>query len=227
MIFLVNPSPGRGNTMARRTPPRYKSGPKKGQFMPKSARGRKSSKRRRSNPPAATAAPRRRRRRRTASSSSSSSPRRRGRRRNPPSMRGIVGQLVQGGKDASGVLLGKASARAVPQLFNLPQSGVIGLAVQLGVALATGLAAHKFVGRDYGRFVMAGGISAPLETFIVSKNIPYLAPALSPQTAAIAVGAYSNYRGNYAIPMASYARNPGLQSYAKAAAVSDGADYAY
>ena len=43
MRFLVNPGQTRdnmgGGIMARRkTPPRYKSGPKKGQFMPKGAR---------------------------------------------------------------------------------------------------------------------------------------------------------------------------------------------
>lgn len=232
MIFLVNPQ-HEERPMARRMPPRYKSGPHKGQFMPKSARGRKSS-RRRSSSTALANPPKRRKRRRSSSPSSSSSSRRR--RRNPPaglSPRAIGKTLAQGVKDASGVLLGKAAARAVPQYFKLPQSGIAGLAVQLGVAIATGLAAHRFVNRDYGRFVLAGGISAPLETFIVAKNFPVLGPALSPGTANVALGAYAmgGGMGTYALPrrlapgVSSYAAAQGLRSYAKSVSYDQGGDY--
>lgn len=211
--------------MARRMPARYKSGPHKGQFMPKGARGRKR-KRRASSSTTLSNPPRRRRR--------SSSPRRHRRRRsNPPaglSPKNIGKTLLQGAKDASGVLLGKAAARAVPQYFKLPQAGLAGLGIQLGVAIAAGLAAHKFVNRDYGRFVLAGGISAPMETFIVAKNIPFLAPALSPGTGMVALAGYAGYYNALPAPrpMASYARTQGLQAYAGAGArapMNPGDDY--
>lgn len=157
--------------MARKLPRRGAGG----RFMKGGGKRRRSSSRRtKSNPP------RRHRRRRTT-------------RRNPPvSLRpkNIGRELLQGVKDAGFIIGGKASARALPTLLKLPQAGLVGLGVQLGTAFATGLAVHKFVGRDAGRFWLAGGLTAPLETWIVAKNVPFLAPALSPGTAAVQVGAY-------------------------------------
>lgn len=178
--------------------------------LPRRGRGGKfvkgGGKRRRSSP-RSNANPRRRRR---------SSPRkRRSARRNPPvprlSVRSLTRQAVQGLQDAAWIVGGKAVSRALPTMFNLPKEGAVGLGVQLGVALLAGWATHSFAGRDAGRFVLAGGLTAPIETAIVAYRVPFLAPALSPSTAAAQVGAY-RWPG-----MGAYVRQPvqmeGLGAY--------------
>lgn len=191
MRFLVNPGQTRdnmgGGIMARRkTPPRYKSGPKKGQFMPKGAR-RKA----RRNPVAVRA---------RASSGSSTTKRaaapRRVRayaaRRNPPKS-DLLDSLTAGVMGAGGVLVGKAAARSLPQLLTLPQAGNVGLAVQAATAVVVGWLADRFVGRDVGSMVLAGGLSAPMESLVIRLNIPWLSPALS---SAGTVSGYANRPGN-------------------------------
>jgi len=148
-----------------------------------------------------------RKRRRATSSRARTTTRRRTyrRRRNPPKVK-ILGQLMDGVKDAGGIIIGKAAARAIPTMTNLPKQGALGLAVQAGVALAAGIAAHRFVGRDFGRMVLAGGLTAPLETAIVANNVPLLGPALSPATGATQVGLYSlpsRGMGVYSLPAMS------------------------
>lgn len=169
-----------------KTPPRYKSGPKKGQFMPKRARaarkgGRKSSSTRtRKNPG------------RTVARKTTASPKRRtAAKRNPPRRKfDPVRSLVEGGTEAAQVLIGKSLARSVPDLVGMPKQGNIGLAIQAGVALATGYAAEMFVSPQAARALMAGGLTAPLETLVVAQNIPWMSRALSPTTAQGELGAY-------------------------------------
>lgn len=208
----------------RRMPPRYKSGPKKGQFMSKRARASRKGgrKRARRNPgrtvPAATNPARRRRRK----SPARARPRKRAR-RNPPRKRlDIVRSLTDGAIEAGQVLIGKAAVRSVPDLMALPKEGNVGLAVQAGVALALGWAAEMFLSKDAARALLAGGLTAPLETVIVAYRVPWLAPALSPvtQTATLSsyvMGANNNARlGRYARERLAVSNDRGLGSYASA-----------
>lgn len=159
-IYLTNP-PG-DSAMATRA--RYKSGPKKGQFKPKSrTRSRSTAKR-------STAS-----RRRTSSRSTARRSTRRRTRRNPD----LVQTTMKGAKGALFMLGGEAAAKAIPQQFNLPQAGTMGLAVQTGVAVAVGLAADKFIGREAGARMLEGALSVPLRKVIVGANIPVLSQALS------------------------------------------------
>lgn len=176
MKFLVNPprkargsNPGDtrankgGRRMAKRkTPPRYKSGPKKGQFKPRSARKR--------NPTT------RKTKRRSSSSSSRrrSTPRRASRRRNPD----LVQQLLGGVVDAAEIVAGKAATRVIPPLLKLPTTGNTGLAVQIAAAVALGYVADMAFGANVGRNVLAGALSAPLESVVVAANVPYVSAAL-------------------------------------------------
>ncbi|KKK98944.1 hypothetical protein LCGC14_2637710, partial [marine sediment metagenome] len=124
--FLVNPP--RRRTMARRLPPRHKSGPKKGRFMKRGgSRSRKRAPQRRRQV-AGTAVARRAPRRRAAPRARVArgrgrvyAPRRR--RRNPPrmSIRSITKQLTDGAMDAALVLAGKAATRTIPLAANLPK----------------------------------------------------------------------------------------------------------
>lgn len=192
--FLVN-HPGstrdsKGGHMAkRRTPPRYKSGPKKGQFMSKRARAAH-----RRNPTRKAAAKSNPRKRRRSTARRRSSPRRRrSYRRNP--VRGIsvkraVKTLMSGTVAAGQMLVGKAAVRSVPDLLGLPKEGNIGLAVQAATALVVGFVADMMLGKDAGTAITAGGLSAPLETLIVAYKVPWLSDALSPTTAQAGVGAY-------------------------------------
>ncbi|MGE0347378.1 MAG: hypothetical protein AB7N73_15000 [Gemmatimonadales bacterium] len=208
--------------MARRKmPPRHKSGPKKGQFMKSRRRARP-----RRNPgrtvQAAANPPRRKRRRVRASSS----PRRRRVRRNPPrrfAPRNVMRTLTDGAIEAGQVLVGKAMVRSVPDLAGLPKEGNVGLAIQAGVALVAGVLAEMFLSKDAARAILAGGLTAPLETVIVAYKVPWLAPALSPVSQTATLQAYvvgGNGRlGRYVrerLPAATASGERGLGSYASA-----------
>lgn len=228
--FLVNPDrrrakPRRKAMAKRRTPPRYKSGPKKGQFMPRSARRRaRRNPGRTVAPPVAASNPRRRRRRR-----STSRPRARRRaRRNPPrrglpAPRQIVRTLTDGMIGAGQVLVGKAFVRSVPDLAGLPKEGNVGLAVQAAVALVGGILADMFLSKDASRAILYGGLSAPAETVIVAYKVPWLSQALSPVSATAGLSAYV-MGGNGNMRLGAYARerlqlvsnDRGLGSYVSA-----------
>lgn len=132
--------------------------------------------------------------------------------------------LRQGIGDAAGVVAGKALARIVPTVVpQLPKAGPLGLAVQAATAVLVGWAAADVLKlpRDVARSLLAGGLSAPLETAAVAYRIPVLGPALDPVQQAAAVAAVSGV-GSYANPnglgrrriagVGAYA-NPGLAGF--------------
>lgn len=167
--------------MAKRLPPRHKSGPKKGQF-----RKRAKAKKKR-NPPQKGVAKR------------APAPRRAAPRSNPrgPRMPDLAQMLMDGTMQAGQVLVGKAAARSAPDLMGFPKEGNVGLAIQVGIALAVGFVADMFVNPRTGAAILAGGLTAPLETFLVAQNVPWLGEALSPVTTQNAVGAYQRGTGRY------------------------------
>lgn len=131
-------------------------------------------------------------------------------RRNPPRRRkmpDVIGMFTQGTMAAAQVLVGKAAARSVPDLVGLPKQGNVGLATQAGVALAIGYVADMFLSRQTAAAILAGALTAPLETFIVAQNVPWLSTALSPTTASAEV---AGYMGRYPRPavMAGVSRYP-------------------
>jgi len=197
--FLVNP--GRSKKMAKRKmPPRHKSGPKKGQFMSKAARKRKR------NPPQKAAA----RRAPAKRAPAKRAPARRNPRARRPKMPDLVGMLTDGTMMAGQVLVGKAAARSAPDLLGFPKEGNVGLAIQVAIAVAVGFVADMFVSARTGAAILAGGLTAPLETFLVAQEVPWLGEALSPVTSNNAVGAYRRGTGRYTGPAAA---NRGLARY--------------
>lgn len=209
--FLVNPDrarrakPRRKAMAKRRTPPRHKSGPKKGQFMKRAARRRA-----RRNPGRTVAAAATNPKRRSKRRASPRRPARRRRvaRRNPPRRgipgpRQIVRTLTDGAIEAGQILVGKALVRSVPDLAGLPKEGNVGLAIQTAVALVTGIVANMFLGKDASRAILAGGLTAPLETVIVAYKVPWLSGALSPVTS---VQGLSSYVGGGDMRLGAYAR---------------------
>jgi len=168
---------------ARKLPARHKSGPKKGQF--KSGPARKAAPKRKAAAKR-KAAPRRRAATRKAA------PRRAAYRSNPrrPKMPDVVDTLMTGGVRATQILVGEAVTRAVPQAAGLPIAGPMGLAVQAGVAIVAGYVATMFLSRDAAAAITAGGLSAPIRTFIISQKVPFIADALSPVATQAAIGAY-------------------------------------
>lgn len=210
--------------MARRMPPRYKSGPKKGQFMSKRAR---SARKRKRNPGrtvqagAATGAarshaatapnPRKRRRRPAPVVARRRRPTRYNPRRRTPAA--IMGTFIDSTIEAGQVLIGKALVRTVPDMAGLPKEGYTGIAVQIGSALAIGFVADMFVSKGAARALTAGALTAPLETLIVANRVPWLSGALSPVTA-------SNGLSAYVMPRRIAAPAPGVGRYARAPRLS-------
>lgn len=132
---------------------------------------------------------RRRYRRSSARSASRAGRVLRYRRRNPPLFGGnLIGRVMDGAVDATEVVLGKAVSRAIPHMVGLPQEGAMGLAVQVGAALVAGWLARN-ISPNASKMVLAGGLAAPIESFIKSMNIPVISAALGDE-GYFAVGAY-------------------------------------
>lgn len=94
---------------------------------------------------------------------------------------GMLARLKRGVIDALYVTLGEAGAGIVPGFFpSIPQTGVIGFAVQGVTAIALGEVTRKvFKSGDAARFVVAGALAKPMKTLVRSANIPVLSAALS------------------------------------------------
>lgn len=118
----------------------------------------------------------------------------------------IMGQLRQGVMDAGATLVGGALARTASGLIPLPNTGLTGAAVGLGVALGIGMAARKVVSADTARFLTAGAMQVPLKSLITT---------FVPQAGAF-LGDYDNI-GTYALP------GGGVAGYLDS--VSDPSDY--
>ncbi len=93
-------------------------------------------------------------------------------------MRGILSTLQRGAVDAVKVVAGKAAARF---LGNLAPAGfkdtlAKNLAVQTAAGLVVGIAAARFLSADTARFVLAGGLTAPIEAAL--KPVPVVGPLL-------------------------------------------------
>ena len=118
---------------------------------------------------------------------------------NAPKMtvKNITKTLMDGAMDSALVLTGKAATRSIPLLANLPKEGNIGLAVQGLTAVVVSMLAQNFLRPAQARMILAGGLTAPLETLIVSFNVPFLAPALQPVEADAQLSAYL---GGYVSP---------------------------
>lgn len=200
--------------MARRAQPRHRSGPNKGRFK---KRGTATRSRKRNPPRKARGTAVARRRTTTRAKASRARPRARAPRRNPPrfSIRGVTKQLTDGAMDATLVLAGKAATRTIPLAANLPKGGNLGLAVQALTAVVVAMVAQRVLSPARARMVLAGGLSAPVETLIVSYKVPFLAPALQPVEADAQLSAYG--LGGYVTTpieqLAGYVQDPGLGQY--------------
>lgn len=215
--FLINP-PRRITMAGKRLPPRVKSGKNKGQF-----RKRASTKRKR--------APAKRRRNPMHYAAAANKPAKR--RNNPPrrgkfTVRKITRDLTQGAMDAALILVGKAGARTIPAFLpNLPKEGNVGLAIQALTAVVLGLAADMVLRPAQAKMVLAGGLTAPVETLVVALNVPFLAPALAPVTLNAQLSAYmGSYVQPPLLPPESNANSIGAYVQEGADAAMQGYDYA-
>lgn len=90
--------------------------------------------------------------------------RRRGYHRNPS----IIGIVKQGVMDAGVTLAGGAAARVVTGFIPLADTGLMGTAKGVLVAVGIGIGARKFLGSDVARFVTAGAMQVPLKNLFTS-----------------------------------------------------------
>ena len=103
---------------------------------------------------------------------------------------GFTGMLMQGGIDTIQVTLGKVAARTVPTLAKIPTAGPMGLVVQGVVAVLIGFVGHNFINRNAGKMMLAGALSAPVESIIKQANIPFISSGLGEEPEIMEIGAY-------------------------------------
>lgn len=113
--------------------------------------------------------------------------RRRGYRHNPS----ILGTVKQGAVDAVATLGGGAAARMVSNLVPLGDTGVMGAAKGLLVAVGVGYGARKFLSADTARFVTAGAMQVPIKN-LITQFMPGAAAYLG---AYDSIGAYQSVEG--------------------------------
>ena len=146
---------------------------------------------------------------------------------NAPKMtvKNVTKTLMDGAMDSALVLTGKAATRMIPLMANLPKEGNIGLAVQGLTAVVVSMLAQNFLRPAQARMILAGGLTAPLETLIVSFNIPFLAPALQPVEGDAQLSAYL---GGYVTPPPPAPTNgEGVGGYVDEGMGDYGDDWAY
>lgn len=101
------------------------------------------------------------------------------RRRHNPSMGGLLRRPVDTLKTGAFALAGLVATRQLPQMaLGTRNSGLIGYAANLAVALVGGAAVSKFVGREAGQAVGIGG-SLYLANRIISENFSPIPKALA------------------------------------------------
>lgn len=130
--------------------------------------------------------------------------------RGNPATPDVVKMFKDGTITAAQILIGKATARSVPDLLGFARAGTPGLAIQAAVAIAAGYVASMFLGARAGAAILAGGITAPLETIVIQEGVPWLGPALTPTLAGYVPGG-----GNFA-PLGAYPRRKALAGYVQA-----------
>lgn len=79
----------------------------------------------------------------------------------------------------TGVVVGKGISRAVPTLIGQSRTGVIGIVISGLAGIFLSPIAKKIGGADFGAGFLYGAFAAPIESFVVSLNVPVLSPALS------------------------------------------------
>lgn len=92
---------------------------------------------------------------------------------------GIVGKVMDGLKGGVGVVLGKATARAIPTFIGQDRTKPIGIVLQALAGIVLAPIVGRFGGGEIGRAFLWGAFAAPIEGFVVGANIPMLSPALS------------------------------------------------
>jgi hypothetical protein len=222
MLYLINPrkrsrNVARKRRTKKRTPPRGPGGlfmkrkKRKATGTVKRRTTRKATKRRtikRRKPTVARkrSTTRRRRttkRRRTGGTIRLSPVRGKIYRKNPAfSMRGAIRDLQNGAMNAGMVIIGKTGARVVANFLPLPKEGIMNYVTQIVAALATGMVARQFVGAKQAEFIVAGALSAPVETLL--KGVPVIGGFLSDD--ALMMGEYlaAGGMGEYQLPVGEY-----------------------
>lgn len=95
-------------------------------------------------------------------------------------VRNIMGKFQQGAMDAVAVVAGKAGTRLLANFIPVPaeiKGNMIGnFAIQGLSAVFVGIVAQNVVSAQTARFIVAGGLAAPMETLM--KGIPVIGDAL-------------------------------------------------
>lgn len=77
---------------------------------------------------------------------------------------GVVGMVMQGAKDAGAIVGGKVAANVVARAIPLADAGAMGVVKRVGAAVLVGYAANKFLSRETARLMLAGGLTAVIES---------------------------------------------------------------
>jgi len=99
-------------------------------------------------------------------------------------VKGITSLIMNGFVDGGEVLVGRYGTKTLTHLgagvFPSLSGGLIGAIVELASAIAVGFAGDKFISKNAGKMLLAGGFSAVAETLIVTYNIPILSQLTMP-----------------------------------------------
>jgi hypothetical protein len=87
---------------------------------------------------------------------------------------------MDGGIRATQVIGGKAATRYIPRVTGLPTAGNTGLAVEVLTAVALGYVSDMFLSREAAAAILAGGLTSPIERFLIGQGVPLISDVLTP-----------------------------------------------
>lgn len=124
--------------------------------------------------------------------------------RNPPITLKNMGKVLQQGLvDASGVVVGKVGARFVSGFIpSFGEGAIMNFIKQGTAALAVGFVGGQFLPREYSRFLIAGALSAPVETFL--QGLPVVGDLVTGQ---VELGEAMGY----GLPIGEYVQPEGIE----------------
>lgn len=122
-------------------------------------------------------------------------------------VKGFPGLLLDGAVGALTLTAGKVVTRAVPKFLNLDRSSNVGLGVELATAVVAGFLTDLVAGPSWGAWMLAGGLTAPLEDAIIRYQVPFVTEYLTPGAGTVGVYAPRPFGGVRAMLAAPKARS--------------------
>lgn len=100
-----------------------------------------------------------------------------------------MGRIKEGAIMLGGFYVGRGITNTAVKYIPVPTTGIMGVAVRVGVAIAQSMLVGKFLGPKWGQMAFVGGISTAVDPYV--KNLPVVGAAIGEDMGSyMAIGEY-------------------------------------